>query len=1144
MDPVEAARRGAESLHDAAMVAGVDPWRPIDVAMHAAAARGLEVWPVAPGDPLLLGGRARLDPQAGAVIYGETGSAAADALLIGHEVAHVVVHGGHDPVVTFETDPSRAGESGTAVERLVDYGRRERREVQADLFARELVIPRPWVRLQYLGGLSAAAIAARLAVEPDVVSQQLLDALLLPRLAAADVEPVAQRPRRPDPKQDLAVRHRGRPFLLQAGPGTGKTRTLIRRVASLLDDGADPGEILVLTFSNKAAGELMDRLAKARPGAASRVWTGTFHSFGLDLIRRFHDRLDLPASPGLVDKATANALLEEVLPTLPLRHHRNLWDPTLDLSDMLGAVSRAKDEVVDATGYRRLGEAMLAAAADDDARTRAERCLEVAALYEAYERIMRERKFVDFGDLVMLPARLAEADEVVRRHVAARHRHVLVDEYQDVNRASVRLLRSLAADGGERLWAVGDARQSVYRFRGASSVSMARFGTDFPGAVIERLGINYRSGQEIVDAFSAFANAEKGMLASRSTARLEFEAARGVGGRLPELRVAGTPEDEISVVAAAVVEARDQGTTYRDQAVMCASNGRLNDLAEGLEARGIPVLYLGSLFERDEVRDLLGFLSLCHDPFAAGLARIATLPGFEMTLDDVAIVGAHLRETSTTPLAWLETLDNIADLSPKGRASLDALRRAVGGFAPREAPWRIAAGLVLDRLGWARAIAQGDTLRDRMRGVALWQLLNFCRSLPQEGAFPTAALFDRVRRLVLLNEERDLRHFPTAALQIDAVRLLTIHGSKGLEFDTVHVPSLVVTGLPRNNRPPACPPPDGLIAGAEGMTGPQAAKAGHDEEEECLFFVALSRARDRLHLYASSEQANGRRRNPSPFLARLGRTVVTVADPGRRHPEAAPVPPAAVAIAWEAAPAWSDGQVASFERCPLRFFYTHVLRLGGRRTETAFMRMHDVVQAMVQWLDENFDAAGARPETFVDQFETTWVARGPVTHGYAGDYRRIAARLVDYLMETRAGLVRVKPEALRLLLPGGEIVVTPHDVVQGDDGAITVRRMGTGRPRAREGDAIEYALLKLAAEGRYGVPVTVEAVHLTSETVTPVPLDPAKAAERRAKVEEHLAAIRAGLFPPKGDDRTCPRCPHFFVCEAKPAGGLAARFLR
>ena len=666
MDPIEAARKRAARIHREIVADGGDPWQPFDIVVRAIATHDLWHQPVKAGDVSLHGCKARIDPDTKGILYGETGTAGGDALLIGHELGHVAMHGCTDPVLTHHTDPSRSAESGTAVEKLVDYGRGERREVQADLFARELVLPRSVARDRHAEGMSVADIAARLGITEDVVTQQLLDALLLPPVPDAVAVPSGGALRR-DPSQDIAVAHRGSPYLLQAGPGTGKTRTLIRRVTSLIDEGVDPNGILVLTFSNKAAGELMDRLALSHPEAAASVWIGTFHAFGLDIVRRFHDRLRLPASPRLVDKATAITMLEGVIPSLALDHYRDLWDPEENLADILAAISRAKDELVDHVRYAELAEAMERAATDDATRLRAKRAAEEALVYAAYERLLADSDALDFGDLIMKPVRLMADHPQVARALALRHRHILVDEYQDVNFATVRLIAALAADEGERLWVVGDARQSIYRFRGATSASMGAFKDDYPKATDGALTVNYRSRGEIIDTFSAFASSVE---AFRRLGDLRLTADRGACGRRPVMHEAGTPDDEIALVAASVAEANDGGIDYRDQAILCTANDRLAAFAAGLTARNIPVLYLGPLFERPEIKDLLSLLALFHDPRAATLVRVAMIPEVAMGLGDVALVAVHLREAAGGPLAWLEDADALPGLSLAGRPAI------------------------------------------------------------------------------------------------------------------------------------------------------------------------------------------------------------------------------------------------------------------------------------------------------------------------------------------------------------------------------------------------------------------------------------------------------------------------------------------
>ena len=377
----------------------------------------------------------------------------------------------------------------------------------------------------------------------------------------------------------------------------------------MIKDGVDPASILVLTFSNRAAGELSERLEQAVPEAAAKVWVGTFHAFGLDVVRRFYRELNLPAAPILFDRSDAIEVLEELLPTLPLVHYRNLWDPTLVLRDILDAISRAKDELVTPDHYRVLSDAMLSKAqaiGDDEQIKAAEKCLEVADVYDLYEKKLSERGAIDFGDLVMRPALLLDANAVVNAELQLRHRHVLVDEYQDVNRASARLVTLVSGDA-KRLWVVGDARQSIYRFRGASSANMVKFSEDYDEPVIDSLEINYRSSEQIVDSFVATAPR---MGASHGMLPLSLYANNGPGQTATEIRRFEKPDDEIEGIAARIEDLKGSGIAYRDQAVLCRTNKRLNEIAAGLEARSIPVLHLGSLFEREEIRDLL--LSLIH----------------------------------------------------------------------------------------------------------------------------------------------------------------------------------------------------------------------------------------------------------------------------------------------------------------------------------------------------------------------------------------------------------------------------------------------------------------------------------------------------------------------------------------------------
>ena len=1135
MDSIEVARQRAEHLHLNAVAAGYDPCEPYAFVRAEAKRREIAVERVPKGDIRLFGGRALYDPDAFLILHEEAEDNFTNAFLVAHEIGHVEIEGNAEGDLTFAVDPLRSSEaSPVGADRVADYSQRERRELQMDLFAREFLLPRTWVRSLHVDeNATATAISSKLKAPLAVVAQQLLDALLLPRIEIAPPKENTAKSLAED--QDLAAQHLGTPFLLEAGPGTGKTQTLVGRIEFLLGRSVDPARILVLTFSNKAAGELSERISRKYPEAAASMWIGTFHGFGLDIVRRFHDRLNLPVNPRMIDRTDAIEFLEEEYPRLSLKHFKDLWDPARPLSEILAAISRANDEVVDAAGYRLLAEAMLKSASDED-REAAEKSLEVAAVFEIYERLKAEKGCVDFGDLVTMPVRLCESLSDVREHLSTRYEHILVDEFQDVNRSSVRLLKTLAGDG-RNLWVVGDMKQSIYRFRGASSFNMARFDTeDFNGGSRSRLTTNYRSVQEIVDTFLKFAS----QMSSVKGADTALHPARGSGGHRPEYRSVDTVEQEIAAVAESIEQMRAAGYDYRSQAILSSGNDRLGKFAKGLEKLGIPVLYLGSLFGRDEIKDLLSLMSIIIDRRAMGLLRIAATDDCAVPLADVAYLLSYLKENDTPPLGWISLIDELKTISADGRKGLRRIADVLTGFDLSVNPWNFACCFLLDRSRTAADIAIATDVRARSRGVAIWQFMNFLRSQPSGKGLPIFRVLERIRRLMMLADERDLRQLPVAAQGIDAVRLMTMHGSKGLEFPVVHIPGLNEGSLPRSPKmvmSRSITPPDGLIDGATGK-GADAVSSAIKEEQECLFFVALSRARDRMFFYSPTKKSNGAKHSRSSFVDKLtDRIKSSHLVPKLKIPSNDK--DASISLTIDGRFEFSDRQLGLYERCPRRFLYTHILDVGGRRSETEFMRLHVAVRHAI---DEIEIAPGKTisPEEIAESLNGAWETHGPVEHGYSEDYKRIARQLIQFYSETISGTHSLPIPELRFAVAGGEIVITPDQVLKNKSGDVVMRRIDTGHKQHEEEDKWAAAAFHIAANS-HSPGCTVELVHLSDSKITPVEMSARVIGNRKDSIFKMGDLVRAGEFPLK-EGQTCPRCPSFFICGKVPAGPLTKKF--
>lgn len=1087
-----------------------------DLVVHAGRQLGLTLRSVPAADPEIAGAHGLLDRQFREVLYRDDLADDQKAEVIAHEIGHFRVHDG--PEAGFY--PRIELNGGDPSQRIETYGIKERREAQANVFAREFILPRSLARRLFLEGRRATQIARDLKVPYDTTLQQLADGLLLPNVPLIEEEPRAPEPL--NSAQLQAVKHRGSPYLLGAGPGTGKTKTLVARIADLLADGVPASKVLALTFSNKAALELAERVHAIVGGDAINIWTGTFHAFGLDTIRKHHQLFGVSADPKVVDNSAAVEMLEDALPALDIRHYLNLLEPELALRDIVRAIARAKDELCSPQRYAELAEQMRSNARTDEEIIAAQRAAEVAVVYEHYQRQLTEEGAVDYGDLIMRPTLVLQADPDFRNLMRDRFSHVHVDEYQDINRASAMLVRAIAGDG-DRLWVVGDARQSIYRFRGAAAANMARFEEDYPTATRESLDVNYRSTTEIVDSYSAFG---RSMSVTRYAGPMHLSAARGSSADPPVIVVAQDDESELDYLAGSIRDLEAAGVPLNRQTVLSRSNGSLARIAEGLDARGVPVLFLGPLFDRPEVRDLLCVLSLVADDTGAALVRVAEFPEYSVPLSDAQKLMAHARATAQRVFDLLARLEEVADLSEAGRASLLSIARHLHGATQGTTPWLLASRFLFDGSDYFRTVLAGQSPSDGLRRVAVRQLLDCLRNMPVTGrGAPIRRALDRVRRMILLSDERDLRQLPPELDGLEGVRLMTIHASKGLEFDAVHLPGLYSGALPTANRPPACPPPVGLVAHQED-------EDAHEAEEECILFVALSRARSHLRLYRPARRGV-RNSNPSRYLERVplssprpSQSVARVRPEIRIHPVTDPPAPAELTAA----------DIERYTACPRRFFYERVLGFARRSRTGAYLDAHGCLQAAIGYVRSLGTDVPYDPNEAERIFEAAWAESSARIHPFGPAYRRLVLQMLANLHTSADGTATLSGRLSTSI--GDETVIFTADRVTHDGAVPVVRNYRSGRQSSGDADRLSATILLKAAMESLGTGARVETHYLMSGSVLEVNQSDAKFRKRVADCETAIRDIRLGLFEPNKSDFQCPRCPYLFNCPA-PLGAVA-----
>lgn len=1114
MDSFAAARRIATHWHGEACARSGGERTAAALLAAAAELTGIPCVPVADGDGCLAGAEANLDREVPAIFFKRSTPTQIARFQCAHEYGHHWLESVGSACEAGDFLLSAESPSPFGVGRVEGYGRRERREAQANVFAREFLLPASEARRRFLGGARLSGIAAELGVPRALVAKQLARGLLLPEDNRPD-EPEAVAVERPlDPSQRAAAEHERGALLLEAGPGTGKTHTLIARLRFLLDGGVPPASILVLTFSNKAAEELRDRLGRVAPEAAAQIWAGTFHAFGLDLLRKYGDRIGIGAAPPILDDAAALALLEENLAELPLRHYLQLYDPVGALASVYKAISRAKDERAGPEDY--LGAAAAMPQSDVQQIEAAERASEVAAVYGVYQRLLADSGALDFGDLIDCSTRLIEDDAEVAAALHGQYRHVMVDEFQDVNHASFELLRALCPDG-QRLWVVGDARQSIYRFRGAAPRNLAAFHHHYPDATRLALTVNYRSRPAVVRLVEAHG---RNMPAGRSPPA--WTTARAEGEGTVALDIASDLAAEAAGLAAAIRAREAAGIRLSDQAILCRSHTQLARFAAALEAEGIPLLYLGDLFERSEIRDILCALAFHLEGDLAGLLRLGEFEDHPLAFDDVRAIIAHAVQTGVVAHAAAAAGGSASEAASPQRA-----RIAADAAALRSAPsvTEFLETFLFERSGMLAPLVASSRPQDQQKRIAIFQLLQTAAAYDATRGLPHQFLA-WVRRLKKLGDERQLRAPPAEAASMDAVRLMTVHASKGLEFSVVYLPGLGKGAFPASRQHEPCPLPAGIGSGSSDFE--------REIEEQCLFFVALSRARDELHL--SRAENYGINRSASSLLLDLAPALPGSPDgaPGWRSGNNGP---SSRRCGAQGCGRVHDVHIAEdldqYLRCSRTYLYQRVVGLGGGRDDNGYVRFHRAVYGALGSVEAAGDPPGV--DALLVALDGAWARIGPVGHPFEPVYYRQAQAALA-VAARRWSETPVVGAEYRVRVAGGEILLRP-DMLRDDGQSFVLRRLRTGRAPANPPDDDIYALYHSVIRSRTA-PGRVEVLYLADDRVVTIAMTDRVVANRLGKYEAAIAAIAAGEFPDKPGERLCPSCPQYFAC-ASPFGAVA-----
>ncbi|MET9472246.1 MULTISPECIES: DNA helicase PcrA [unclassified Streptomyces] len=619
-------------------------------------------------------------------------------------------------------------------------------------------------------------------------------------------------------EQRAAVVHAGSPLLIVAGAGSGKTRVLTHRIAHLLAErGVHPGQILAITFTNKAAGEMKERVEQLVGPRANAMWVMTFHSACVRILRRESKRLGFTSSFSIYDAADSKRLMALVCRDLDLDPKR--FPP----KSFTAKVSNLKNELIDE-------ETFAGQAADGFEKT-------LAQAYAMYQSRLREANALDFDDIIMTTVHLLQAFPDVAEHYRRRFRHVLVDEYQDTNHAQYTLVRELVgpagpADAPAELCVVGDADQSIYAFRGATIRNILQFEEDYPNATTILLEQNYRSTQTILSAANAVIERNE----SRRPKNLWTNA--GEGARITGY-VADTEHDEAQFVADEIDRLTDAGDAKAgDVAIFYRTNAQSRVFEEIFIRVGLPYKVVGGVrfYERKEVRDILAYLRVLANPEdTVPLRRILNVPKRGIGDRAEAMIDAlSLREKITFPQA-LRRVDEAYGMAARSANAVkrfNTLMEELRTIVESGAGPAVVLEAVLERTGYLAELQASTDPQDETRIENLQELAAVALEFEQEqGESDTeegasaGTLAEFLEKVALVADSDQIPDEDTDGSGV--ITLMTLHTAKGLEF-----PVVFLTGME-----------DGVFPHMRAL-----GQVKELEEERRLAYVGITRARERLYL--------------------------------------------------------------------------------------------------------------------------------------------------------------------------------------------------------------------------------------------------------------------------------------------------------
>ncbi len=734
-------------------------------------------------------------------------------------------------------------------------------------------------------------------------------------------------------EQLKAVTHKNGPMLIIAGAGTGKTKAITHRIAWLIEQKlAKPSEILALTFTEKAAQEMEERVDVLVPYGFVDTWISTFHAFGDRILRDYSLQLGLPPTFKILSETEQAIFLRENIYSFELNHFRPKNNPLTHIESMLTHFSRLKDELITPKDYLKFAQNRFAeskkANLDENEIAEAEKTLELAYAYNTYNNLMLESGNLDYGDQIFLAYQLLKNNPQILANYQKQFKYILIDEYQDTNFAQNEIVKLLSGKNGN-ITVVGDDDQSIYRFRGASISNILDFKNHYPDATQVILNKNYRSTQEILDSsYKLIQNNNPDRLEIKN--KIDKKLIGVKHGAEPELIYCNNLSCEADKVAKKIIELKEkQKLNYKDFAILVRANSNAKPFIESLNLSGIPHIFSGAtdLFSQNEIKMLIAFLKcLVYSDDNLAFYTLAKSEIYNIP-DEKLITYYTTAKRLNRPIKEVFNIEQIKN-PDKNDEKIQQVLSDIDEFRMKNLE---PAGEVLyeflTQKQYLKNLSATESIENELK---IYNIAKFFDLISQfNHSSQDRGVMAFLKNLELILEFNPQKSASDIDPSIDAVNILTVHAAKGLEWPVVFITNVVSDRFPSRKRSEQLPIPEKLIK--ENLPEGDF----HLQEERRLFYVAATRAKDYLFLTAAEDYGGKRVKKLSPFALELLDSVSKEKITQKLSPlekiqrfktiqkENIKIPEKFTSDIIKL----SRAQIDDYHTCPKKFYYAHVVKI-------------------------------------------------------------------------------------------------------------------------------------------------------------------------------------------------------------------------